>query len=302
MIETAIEKINGSRILVIGGAGFIGSHLLESLAGQNCELISLDNYFTGNKTNHIAGVQYLEGHAHEINQLFGDNKFDYIFHFGEYSRVEQSLEEPYLALRNIYSTFPSVLQFWKNSGAKLIYSGSSTKFASGGSGAHLSPYTAAKSANTILLNDFSTWYGTDFSTVYFNNVYGGREIMTGNYATVVGKYKSLVQNKEKELPVSLPGSQMRSFTYIDDIINGVLLAAAFGQNQDYQIGSDYSYSITDLCKMFGCKPYFVESSSANRLDSKVDNHAIKLLGWKEKQNLTSHIQEFIEKLEMGGAE
>lgn len=292
-LNKALKQFESTNILVVGGAGFIGSHLLETLIPYANKLISLDNYLTGNVSNHFPGVAYVKGDASDISGLIDETKFDYIFHFGEYSRVEQSLDEPYLALSNIYKSFPAVLNFWKQSDAKLIYSGSSTKFADNGAGIHLSPYTAAKAFNTELLADFAKWYDLKFSTVYFNNVYGGRELSEGKYATVIGKYKKIVSKNLTKLPVTLPGTQRRSFTHINDIISGIILAAAFGYNTDYQIGSDKSFSVLEVCRLFGCEPNFTKGSNANRLDSKVENSKIKKLGWIEGNSLDVYIGEFL---------
>ena len=297
MVENDAEKFRNASVLVIGGAGFIGSHLLETLAKHCARLVCLDNYFTGVVENHIEGVTYIAGCASDINDIFVGYKFDFIFHFGEYSRVEQSVEEPNLALANTYCSFPHVLQFWRSSRSKLIYSASSTKFANGGAGAHLSPYTAAKALNTVLLSDYANWYKLDFSIVYFNNVYGEREIANGRYATVVAKYKNLVRDNFTRLPVSLPGTQRRNFTHVDDIVDGIILAAILGKNQDYQIGSEISYSIIELCEMFGCEPDFFHSSAANRLDGVVDNESIKRLGWRENNSLANYINDFLRSLE-----
>jgi UDP-glucose 4-epimerase len=81
------------KVLVTGGAGFIGSHLCEKLLGTgNYEVYSLDNYFTGSKKNHIAGVTYLRGSTADILDIV-DIIPDYIYHLGEYSRVEQSFSD-----------------------------------------------------------------------------------------------------------------------------------------------------------------------------------------------------------------
>ena len=290
--DLVVNKFCQKRVLITGGAGFVGSHLAQKLVPVCKELISLDNYISGRVENHISGVSYIEGQVADIVEIFGSKEFDFIFHFGEYSRVEQSLVEPHVALSNIYKPFSSLLNFWHNSGAKLIYSGSSTKFADSGKGRHLAPYTAAKSLNTELLIDFSKWYDLPFSIVYFYNVYGGRELRTGKYSTVIGKFKDLVSNGATKLPINRPGTQRRNFTHVDDITNGVLLAAAKGAGDGYGIGADESYSIIDVCRAFGCEPEFQPSSAANRMDGELRTDKIKKLGWKQSQSLSQHIESF----------
>ena len=289
-----IDKyFHSKNILITGGAGFVGSHLAERISMPSNNVVSLDNYLSGRYSNHVENVSYIEGDVNNILEVFGTQKFDFIFHFGEYSRVEKSLEEPHVALSNTHKPFSTLLQFWASSSAKLVYSGSSTKFADGGLGRHLSPYTAAKSLNTELLIDFASWYQLPYSIVYFYNVYGGRELQEGKYATAIGKFKNLIARGETKLPVTLPGTQCRNFTHINDIIDGVLLAAVKGNGDGYGIGADQEYSILDVCEMFRCKPEFKEASSANRMGGQLKTEQIKKLGWQQKHFLPDHIAKFL---------
>ena len=199
-------------------------------------------------------------------------------------------------LSNIYKSFVSLLQFWQSSGSKLIYSGSSTKFSNNGEGRHLFPYTAAKSLNTELLFVFAKWYELPFSIVYFYNVYGGCELRDGKYSTVIGKFKELASKGATKLPITPLGTQCRNFTHIDDITDGILLAAEYGAGDGYGIGADESYSIIDVCNVFGCEPEFQRASPANRMNSDVHTDKIKELGWTQKHSLKAHITTFWTKL------
>lgn len=288
-----MEPFRSQKILITGGAGFIGSHLAEKLSLVSDEIVCLDNYLSGSYSNHIAGVSYIEGDVNDILDIFGFQKFDFIFHFGEYSRVEQSLNEPHVVLTNTYKSFSSLLQFWQSSGAKLIYSGSSTKFADNGTGRHLSPYTAAKALNTELLFDFARWYKLPFVTVYFYNVYGGRELRSGKYSTVIGKFKDLVSNGVNELPITKPGTQRRNFTHIEDILEGILLAAGNGEGDGYGIGANESYSIIEVSNLFGCEHEFQDASPSNRMNGELHTDKIKGLGWTQKCNLEEDIATFL---------
>ncbi|MDB4132531.1 NAD-dependent epimerase/dehydratase family protein [Amylibacter sp.] len=295
-IETIIKLFSTKRILITGGAGFVGSHLAQKLVMVSDHVICLDNYLSGRRSNHVSGVRYIEGNVCDIVDIFGTQTFDYIFHFGEYSRVEQSLNEPHIALSNIYKSFAPLLEFWQLSGAKLIYSGSSTKFSDDGEGRHLSPYTAAKSLNTDLLVDFAKWYNLPFSIVYFYNVYGGRELRDGKYSTVIGKFKELVSQGTTKLPITAPGSQRRNFTHVDDITDGILLVAVNGEGDGYGIGADVSYSIIEVCNLFGCEPDFQNASPANRMNGDLHTNKIKGLGWVQKHSLKTHICDFLDQI------
>ena len=134
-------------IVVTGGAGFVGSRLCARLAQDGHRVISLDNYFTGSEVNHVVGVEYREGHTKDIAKHIPETP-DLVYHLGEYSRVEISLTEPALVWDlNIAGTF-GVLEFWRAKKCKLVYAGSSTKFADGGLGRMQSPYAWSKASNT----------------------------------------------------------------------------------------------------------------------------------------------------------
>lgn len=291
-----MKTISNKKILVTGGAGFIGSHLIEKLHEDLNSVISLDNYLTGSSENHIAGVEYVTGDAGDISQLFNGEKFDYLFHLGEYSRVEQSMLEPNVALSNSYRTFAAILDFWRKSGSKLIYSGSSTKFAKNIDGLSLSPYTAAKALNSQLLLNYANWYSLPHSIVYFYNVYGGRELSDGNYSTVVGKFKKMVSEGCTSLPVRGPGTQRRNFTHVNDIVSGIILAAVRGEGDGYGIGAMESISIIELCKMLRCEPQILPPASSNRQDGHLYNQKIIELGWKQEHTLYEEIDQFLESL------
>ena len=276
------------KILVIGGAGFIGSHLCEKLVATN-EVISLDNYSTGSKLNHIDGVNYIEGHAKNIDKLI---KFspDIVFHLGEYARVEQSFEDlEILWDYNKLSILP-VLNFCKKNNSKIIYAGSSTKFANDGNGKNQSPYAWVKATNTELVKQYDSWYGLNFAIVYFYNVFGGREISSGKYATVIARFTEKFK-KGHPLDVVSPGTQRRNFTHIDDTINGLLLVAEHGSGDDYGIGDRRDYSIIEIAKMFGSEVRMLSPRKGNRLSGgRVRADKLESLGWKPQNSVLKYIE------------
>ena len=236
------------KVLVTGGAGFVGSHLCDSLLKKGYQVTSLDNYFTGKVTNHIKGVEYIKGDTKDINKLI---KFepDYIYHLGEYSRVEQSFEDIEIVYEyNKIGTF-NVLEFVRKTGAKLIYAGSSTKFGDGGLGRSQSPYAWTKASNTELVINYGHWFNIPYAITYFYNVYGPREIATGKYATLIALFKEKMKNNEP-LTVVSPGTQKRNFTHIDDIINGLVLIGEHGYGDEFGIGNEESFSILEVAEMF----------------------------------------------------
>jgi len=284
--------MNKKTILVTGGAGFIGSHLCERLVqDKNNYVISLDNYFTGSKNNHVKGVEYREGHTKDIANLVQE-KVDIIYHLGEYSRVRQSLDEPEIVWDlNMDGSF-GVLEFWRKQRCKLVYAGSSTKFtearADGVEGRNLAPYTWAKAAISDLVQNYAEWYDLPYVTVYFYNVYGPREI-TDKYGAVIGIFKQR-HLEGKPLKVASPGAQMRCFTHIDDTINGIILAAEKGDGDGYGIGAKDCHSLLGVANMFGREIQMTPQTKSTRSSSEVDSTKIETLGWKPTKTLKEYIE------------
>ncbi len=281
-------------ILVTGGAGFIGSHLCERLVKDGHRVISLDNYFTGSKDNHIEGVEYREGHTKNIEKHVPE-KIDLIYHLGEYSRVAKSIEEPEIVWDlNMAGTF-GVLEFWRKRKCKLIYAGSSTKMTGprgtdGVEGRDLAPYTWGKAANTELLSNYGRWYSLPYAIVYFYNVYGPRERAGVNeYGTVIETFK---QNylKGKSHEVRAPGTQTRAFTHVDDTVDGIVLVGEKGDGDEYGICAEEIFSLLDVAHMFGGEIKMLPATPTTRSSGSFDCAKIKALGWKQKYKLPSYIE------------
>jgi UDP-glucose 4-epimerase len=278
------------KVLVTGGAGFIGSHLCEKLVSLGCRVISLDNYFTGKKENHIKGVKYINGHTKDIKKLVKE-KIDIVYHLGEYSRVAKSIEEPELVMDLNLKGITSVLEFCRRDKIKIVYAGSSTKFAKnrpdGIRGIDLSPYTWSKAVNSSLVKNYGEWYKLPFAIVYFYNVYGPREL-DGEYGTVVEIFKQKYL-KGEALPVRKPGTQKRNYTSVSDTVKGIILAGEKGRGDGYGIGSSKSYSIKEVAKLFNTKIKMLPARKTSRPSAKVNSAKIKKLGWKESEKLEDYI-------------
>ncbi|HRH24435.1 MAG TPA: NAD-dependent epimerase/dehydratase family protein [Candidatus Paceibacterota bacterium] len=276
----------GKLILVTGGAGFVGSNLCRRLQAEGHTVISLDNYFTGSKENHVPGVEYREGHTKDIAALVPETP-DLVFHLGEYSRVEKSLEEPELVWDlNKVGTL-GVLEFCRMKQVKIVYAGSSTKFGDGGLGRDQSPYAWAKATNTELVKNYGTWYGLPYAITYFYNVYGPGE-RAGTYGTVIEIFRQKMRLGEP-LGVNAPGTQKRNFTHVDDIVDGLLLVGENGSGDDYGIGDEHSYSILEVAEMFGGAIEMRPEVQGNRMGSDIDTTKTRSLGWEPKQHLPDYI-------------
>ena len=275
------------KVLVTGGAGFVGSHLCERLLKMGYDVTSLDNYFTGSEKNHIEGVNYITGMTKDISKLI-DFVPDFVYHLGEYSRVEQSFEDIELVYEyNKVGTF-AVLEFVRKTGAKLIYSGSSTKFGDGGLGRAQSPYAWTKASNTELVINYGQWFNVPYAITYFYNVYGEREIEEGKYATLIALFKKKMQNKEP-LTIVSPGTQKRNFTHIDDIIDGLVLVGENGYGDEFGIGSGEAFTILEVAQMFGGEIKMLPPRAGNRMVADVMTEKTRALGWVPKKSLKDYI-------------
>ena len=279
-------------VVVTGGAGFVGSHLCEALVERGCDRVySIDDYSSGTTKNHIDGVHYIKGKSEDIGDLIQFNP-SHVFHLGEYSRVEASFNDIDKVFSSNMNSIYKILKFIKKTKAKLIYSGSSTKFGDGGKNKNSNPYAWTKSTNTELIKNYSSWFDINYAISYFYNVYGGREISDGNYATVVGIFKrKYLENKP--LSVVSPGSQKRNFTHIDDIINALILIGADGDGDNYGIGAHEEITVKDLAELFKREIEYLPERKGNRLYAELKTEKTLKLGWTPKNSIKEHIKQFI---------
>lgn len=283
----------GKLVVVTGGAGFIGSHLCERLVKEGSTVISLDNYFSGSRENHVPGVEYREGHTKDIAKLVPENP-DLIFHLGEYSRVAKSLEEPATVFElNMIGTF-GVLEFWRNRSTKLVYAGSSTKAvgprADGTYGRELAPYTWAKAANSELVENYRRWYDLSGVIAYFYNVYGPRErAEVGQYGTVIETFR---QQYARGMPLTVrsPGTQKRAFTHVDDTVAALALIGEKANEGEFGIAAVEQYSLLEVASLFGGRVEMLAPTPTTRSDAgPIDTTALQALGWKQTKTLTDYI-------------
>jgi UDP-glucose 4-epimerase len=277
------------KILVTGGAGFVGSHLCERLSkNSKYEVYSLDNYFTGRKQNHVPNVTYIEGNTSDISTLVTFTP-DMVYHLGEYSRVEQSFDDIEKVWKYNKDGIFAVLEFVRKAGCKILYAGSSTKFGDGGLGRSASPYAWTKATNSELVMNYGTWYNIPYAITYFYNVYGPREIQTGKYATLIALFKEKMKNGEN-LTIVSPGTQKRNFTHIDDIIDGLVLVGENGYGDEFGIGSPDAYSIVEIAQMFGGTIEMLAERPGNRMTADVISAKTELLGWRPTKNIKEYIE------------
>lgn len=283
-------------ILVTGGAGFVGSHLCGRLVNDGHHVISLDNYFTGSKDNHVEGVEYIEGHTKDIASLI-TTPIDIIFHLGEYSRVAPSIDEPEVVWDLNMNGTHGVMEYWRKHRPKLIYAGSSTRFAKkredGVEGKDRAPYSWGKAANTDYIHNYSRWYDLPYSIAYFYNVYGPGERagqFDGSYGTVVEIFRQCAL-KGEPCTINGDGRQTRAFTHVDDTVSGLLILAQKGERDEYAICAKEVYSLNELADMYGLEKRYAPATKTSRSSGADDTSKLELLGWSQQKTLTDYAAE-----------
>jgi UDP-glucose 4-epimerase len=275
-------------ILVTGGAGFIGTNLVQKLKSLKYNVIVLDNLSYGKKVNYIQGVTYIEEHTKNID-ILNLPKLDLIFHLGEYSKITPSYDEIQTVFDlNIQGSF-AILEYAKKHKIPIVYAASSTRLATEGDG-H-SPYSFFKSVVTQMLKNYSNWYGIKYSICYFYNVYGPLHDSCNNgWETVISIFEKQYKANQP-LTVVGDGSQHRDFTYVGDIVNGLIQAANVLNNDEYQLGSGEEYSILEVAHMFSDNIKFIDHRKGDRKYSKANiRDTCTKLNWSPKTNLYDWIQ------------
>ena len=286
-------------IIVTGGAGFIGSNLISNLLKKKKKkIISVDNYSTGSKRNHLKDkrVRYIAGNTSDIKNILSHyiKNIHSIFHFGEFSRIYQSFKEFDKCYDSNSIGTKAVFKLCLDNNIKLIYSATSASLGSKGKDKNLSPYAFTKSKNLELLENLKKWFKFKFEIIYFYNVYGPGQIEKGSMATVIGIFENLYKNK-KPLTVVKPGTQTRKFTHIDDTIAVCFEAWRKNKCFHYSISHKKSYSIIDVAKMFKTKIIYLKSRPGERYASALtkisqNNNIIQKYG---KINLKDYVTSFI---------
>ena len=244
-------------IVITGGAGFVGSNLISLLVKKTkFKIISIDNYSTGNKKNHLESkrIQYIKCDTSEINKILDKKKekIKAIFHFGEFSRIYQSFLQMNKCIKSNTIGSNAVFNFCLKNKIKLIYSATSASLGNKGNDKNLSPYAFTKSKNLELLENLKKWFKFRFEIIYFYNVYGPKHICSGEMATVIGIFENLYK-KNLPLTVVKPGTQTRRFTHIQDTVNTCFEAWKKNKQLHYSISNKREYSIIKVAKLFNSK-------------------------------------------------
>ena len=286
-------------IVVTGGTGFVGSNLINLLLKKTkYKIISIDNYSSGSRKNHIRNfrVKYIKSHTKNISSVLTKPKnIHAIFHFGEFARIYQSFLQTGKCLDSNSIGTNAVFNYCLMNKIKLIYSATSASLGNKGKDKNLSPYAFTKAKNLELLENLKKWFKFKYEIVYFYNVYGPKQIAKGSMATVIGIFADCYK-KKKPLPVVKPGTQSRRFTHIDDTVNICYQAWKKNLCRHYSISHKKSYTILEVANLFKRKIKFLPKRAGERYASELTNMNLSNRVYKYfgKKQLKDYVREFVE--------
>jgi UDP-glucose 4-epimerase len=282
-------------IIVTGGEGFVGSNLISLLIKKTkFKIISIDDYSTGKKKNHIneKRITYVKENTKNINRVLKTkkNKIKTVFHFGEFSRIYQSFLKMNECINSNTIGSHEVFNFCLSNKIKLIYSATSASIGNKGNDKNLSPYAFTKAKNLELLENLKKWFNFKFEVLYFYNVYGPGQIKTGSMSTVIGIFENQFK-KKLSLTVVKPGSQSRRFTHINDTVEACYYAWTKNKCKHYSISNKKSYTILEAAKLFNTKIKLLPPREGERYASaltsmNLSNKVYKMYG---KINLKDYV-------------
>ena len=273
------------RILVTGGAGFIGTNLIKKLLEDGHTVSSLDNYSTGKIQNHIIHENVIYYNT-DINDWHYESNFDIVFHLAAIARIQPSFEHPEKYIDTNFNGTYRIVQYCIEKNIPLIYAGSSSHH----SGKYANPYTFSQDLGEEIIQLYQKHFGLNASIARFYNVYGPYQLTEGGYTTLIGRW---MNNIRIQMPCEIygDGEKRRDFTHVDDIVDGldrIMKQQAYGHI--FEFGRGKNHSINEVAKMFGVIPWYGPNKPGEAQETLADySLAADLLAWEPKINLIDYI-------------
>lgn len=278
------------KILVTGGAGFVGTNLIKRLVSEGHEVMSIDNYSTGSKKNHIRGVKYVN---QDISYRFMDwsvyDNFDVVYHMAAIARIQPSFEKPMDYFKTNANGTMHIAEFCVRKGIPLIYAGSSSHH----SGKFKNPYTFSKDIGEEIISLYQQHFNLKSSIARFYNVYGPHHLKSGGYCTLIGAWENMIENNEP-LKIYGDGTKRRDFTHVDDIVDGLIKIYEKGVwDMEFEFGRGKNYSVNEIADMFGKDKIYLDDKPGEAQNTLCEDTLAKdLLGWEPTRNIEDYINEY----------
>jgi len=274
------------KILVTGGAGFVGTNLIKKLLKEGHEVMSLDNYTTGLKENEVEGCTYTRGDITNISNLFHP-VFDIVFHMAAIARIQPSFERPEDYIETNFNGTYEIVKFCVKNHIPLVYAGSSSKH----SGRFKNPYTFSKDLGEDIVKLYQSHFNLNATITRFYNVYGPHQLLEGGYTTLIGRWISNIQN-EKQCVIYGTGEKRRDFTHVDDIVDALIrIMDQSKYGYEFELGRGQNHSVNEIAEMFGIKPTYEDDKPGEAQTTlNTDMTANLVLGWKPEKNIVDYIK------------
>lgn len=279
-------------ILVTGGNGFVGTALIKELKSQGHKLYSIDDLSIGTQDNEVEGITYIYD---DVNNIFNHDIPDihFVFHLAGLSRIQPSFDDPITTFIANSMTTQIICEWARLTKVRrLIYSGSSSRWHN----PYLSPYATYKHLGEEVCKMYKKSYGMDTHIVRFYNVYGPGEIVDGDWAAVVGKWRRQVRDGES-ITIVGDGEQRRDFTHIDDIVDGLIkiMKTTHEVEDAWELGTGENYSINELYEMFndrfGVGKVYIDDQIGNYRETlRERDDALDKLDWNPTDKLKDYIK------------
>ena len=293
------------KIIVTGGAGFIGSNLVDALVVRGYDVHVVDNLVAGKKehvnknaTLHIEDIRNLE----KLIEIFKGAK--YVFHLAALPRVQFSIENPLETNEiNVTGTLNVFIAAEKNKVKRIIYSASSSAYGDQGemplhedmTPSPKSPYGLHKYVGEIYARVWSEIYGVETVSLRYFNVYGPRQSDEGAYALVIAKF---LKQKHYGIPMTITGDgeQTRDFTHVIDVVNANILAMEsnkVGKGEVINIGAGQEVSVNEIAKIIGGATINISPRIESRRSLADNRKAKKFLGWYPEVTIEEGMKKFL---------
>jgi UDP-glucose 4-epimerase len=298
--------------LVTGGAGFIGSNLVDGLLGLGHEVVVIDNEYS-DAHNHFYWNDYTENYKYDIRDYENTRPLydgvDYVFHIAAEARIQPSILNPVEAVSINSVGTCTVLQCAREAGVKkLMYSSTSAGYGMNSQpnvetqpDDCLNPYSISKVNGEKLCKMYTDLFDLDTVIFRYFNVYGERQPVRGQYAPVIGIF---LRQLEAGQPLTIvgDGEQRRDFTYVKDIVNANIMAAlsnadkeAYGQV--YNVGSGVNYSVNEVADMISNNTKYIPPRLGEARISLANIDKIyKTFAWRPQQNLEKWVKSAVEQI------